>query len=71
MSLNRRSLFTSAIAFSLSGTLGLAACNSTASGSGTGSAGDVASAATAALALNNDAWSYDADNDVYYQLGLS
>lgn len=71
MELSRRSLFTSTIAFSLFGGLGLAACTSGASGSGTSSAGGSGTAATGVLALNNAGWSHDAENDVYYQIGLS
>ena len=71
MELSRRSLFTSTIAFSLFGGLGLAACTSGASGSETSSAGGSGTAATGVLALNNAGWSHDAENDVYYQIGLS
>lgn len=71
MDLNRRSLFRSAIAFSLFSGLGLAACSSGASGNGTTSASGSGTAATGTLALNNAAWNHDADNDVYYQIGLS
>ena len=71
MDLSRRSLFTSAIAFSLFSGLGLTACASRTSDSTASSTGVSGTAATGALALNNAGWSHDAVNDVYYQIGLS
>ena len=71
MDLSRRSLFKSAIAFTLFSGFGLAACSSGTSGDGTASSGGSGTAAAGTLALNNANWSHDADNDVYYQLGLS
>ena len=71
MNLSRRSLFRSAIAFTLFSGLGLAACSSGTSGVGTASTGGSGTAAAGTLALNNAKWSHDADNDVYYQIGLS
>ena len=71
MDLSRRSLFTSAIAFSLFSGLGLTACASRTSDSTASSTGVSGIAATGALALSNAGWSHDAVNDVYYQIGLS
>ena len=71
MDLSRRSLFKSAIAFTLFSGFGLAACSSGTSGIGTASSGGSGTAAAGTLALNNANWSHDADNDVYYQIGLS
>ncbi|WP_338571091.1 subtype A tannase [Arachnia propionica] len=71
MDLSRRSLLTSAVAFSLFGGLGLTACASRTSGSTASSTGVSGTAATGALALNSADWSHDAINDVYYQIGLS
>ena len=71
MDLSRRSLFTSAIAFSLFSGLGLTACASRTSGTTTSSSSVSGTAATGALVLNNAGWSHDAVNDVYYQIGLS
>lgn len=71
MDLSRRSLFTSAIAFSLFSGLGLTACASRTSDSTASSTGVSGTAATGALALSNAGWSHDAVNDVYYQIGLS
>ena len=71
MNLSRRSLFRSAIAFTLFSGLGLAACSSGTSGTGTASTGGSGTTAAATLALNNAKWNHDADNDVYYQIGLS
>lgn len=71
MDLSRRSLFKSAIAFTLFSGFGLAACSSGTSGDGTASSGGSGTAAAGTLALNNAKWSHDADNDVYYQLGLN
>ena len=71
MDLSRRSLLTSAVAFSLFGGLGLTACASRTSGTAASSTGVSGTAATGALALNSAGWSHDAENDVYYQIGLS
>ena len=71
MDLSRRSLFRSAIALTLFSGFGLAACSSGTSSNGTASSGGSGTAAAGTLALNNAKWSHDADNDVYYQLGLS
>ena len=71
MDLSRRSLFRSSIAFTLFSGLGMAACSSGTSGIGTASTGGSGTAAAGTLALNNAKWSHDADNDVYYQIGLS
>ena len=71
MDISRRSLFRSAIAVTLFSSLGLAACSSGTSGNGTASTSGSGAAAAGTLALNNAKWSHDADNDVYYQLGLS
>ncbi len=71
MDLSRRSLLTSAVAFSLFGGLGLTACASRTSGSTASSTGVSGTATTGALTLNSADWSHDAINDVYYQIGLS
>ena len=71
MDLSRRSLFTSAIAFSLFSGLGLTACASRTSDSTASSTGVSGTAATGAQTLSNAGWSHDAVNDVYYQIGLS
>ena len=71
MDLSRRSLLTSAVAFSLFGGLGLTACASRTSGTAASSTGVSGTAATGVLALNSAGWSHDAENDVYYQIGLS
>ena len=71
MDLSRRSLLTSAVAFSLFGGLELTACASRTSGTTTSSSSVSGTAATGALVLNNAGWSHDSENDVYYQIGLS
>jgi len=71
MDLSRRSLFTSAIAFSLFSGLGLTACASRASSNTASSTGASGTAATGSLALSSAGWSHDAENDVYYQIGLN
>lgn len=70
MDLTRRSLFKSAVTLGLFGSLGLAACSSGIPGNGTASDSGSGTSATGTLALNNAGWSHDADNDVYYQIGL-
>jgi|GEM_PF-3907941 len=71
MDLSRRSLFTSAIALSLFSGLGLTACASRASSNTASSTGASGTAATGSLALSSAGWSHDAENDVYYQIGLN
>ncbi len=56
MDLSRRSLFRSAIAFTLFSGLGLAACRSGTSGNGTASSGGSGTATAGALALCNAPW---------------
>ena len=71
MDLSRRSLLTSAVTFSLFGGLGLTACASRASSNTASSTGASGTAATGSLALSSAGWSHDAENDVYYQIGLN
>lgn len=67
-SLTRRSFLVGGVL----GTLGLAACSNA-------GGGDTADSGTSengmgdysALSIDNSAWSYDADNDIYYQLGVA
>ena len=71
MDLSRRSLLTSAVTFSLFSGLGLTACASRASSNTASSTGASGTAATGSLALSSVGWSHDAENDVYYQIGLN
>ena len=71
MDLSRRSLLTSAVTFSLFSGLGLTACASRASSNTASSTGASGTAATGSLALSSAGWSHDAENDVYYQIGLN
>ncbi|WP_147680107.1 subtype A tannase [Actinomyces ruminicola] len=72
MMISRRSVMRAVPVAALLGATGMAACSND-SGSSTTASGGASSAAAGAveLALNPAAWSYDADGDVYYQLGLS
>lgn len=70
MNLSRRTVLKAVPVASMLGVAGLSAC-SDAQTSGSATASGSAAAASGALALGNAAWSYDADNDVYYQIGLS
>lgn len=65
MDLSRRTILGSAVALGVLGSLGLTGCGQSSGGATT------TSAATGTLALDSAAWSYDADHDVYYQLGLT
>ncbi|MBW3070090.1 carboxylesterase family protein [Actinomyces sp. 594] len=71
MIFSRRTVMRAVPVATLLGVAGLAAC-STDSGGSTNTSGSTAAPTTSTdLALNPAAWSYDADGDVYYQLGLS
>ncbi|RAX21635.1 esterase [Actinomyces sp. Z5] len=71
MILSRRTVMRAVPVATLLGVAGLAACSND-SGSSTNTSGSPAASTTSTdLALNPAAWSYDADGDVYYQLGLS
>ncbi|SHE25867.1 subtype A tannase [Actinomyces glycerinitolerans] len=73
MNISRRAVMHAVPVAALLGAAGLAACSNDSGGAG-GATGESASAAPTTstdLALNPAAWSYDADGDVYYQLGLS
>ncbi|MDU0348365.1 subtype A tannase [Actinomyces sp. MRS3W] len=73
MRLSRRTLLGAVPVATLLGAAGLAACsNDSGSSTATATASGSAPAPTSTdLALDSAAWSYDADGDVYYQLGLS
>ncbi|SDN84584.1 Carboxylesterase family protein [Actinomyces ruminicola] len=72
MMLSRRTLMGVVPVATLLGVAGLAACSDD-SGESTGSSAAATPLATTdvSLALDSAAWNYDADGDVYYQLGLS
>ncbi|WP_136313694.1 carboxylesterase family protein [Actinomyces procaprae] len=71
MMISRRSVMRAVPVAALLGATGMAACSND-SGSSTNTSGSTAASTTSTdLALNPAAWSYDADGDVYYQLGLS
>ncbi|QHO91145.1 esterase [Actinomyces sp. 432] len=71
MIFSRRTVMRAVPVATLLGVAGLAAC-STDSGGSTNTSGSTAAPTTSTdLALNPAAWSYDADGNVYYQLGLS
>lgn len=73
MNISRRAVMHAVPVAALLGAAGLAACSNDSGGAG-GATGESASAApttSTALALDSAAWSYDADGDVYYQLGLT
>ena len=68
MTISRRTLVTAVPVATLLGAVGLSACGSQDESSSTASSTGTASAS---LALDPASWSYDSDNDVYYQIGLS
>ena len=77
LSFTRRGFLTAAGAIGVAGTtLGLFGCSSASTQGGTSSAAasstTIATAASTAgsVELNSAAWSHDADNDVYYQIGV-
>jgi hypothetical protein len=49
----------------------LAGCGAASSASASAAASGSTAAASGALALDSAAWQYDADNDVYYQIGVA
>lgn len=65
MNLTRRQVLQTVSVAAVLGGAGLSGCTSSSGGSSSAGTG------TAALKLSSDAWRYDADNDVYYQLGVS
>jgi hypothetical protein len=68
MELTRRNLLQGFTAASILGGLTLAGCTPS---SGSASSAATAGTASASLTFNDKAWSYDATNDVYYQIGTS
>ncbi|PHP51872.1 subtype A tannase [Actinomyces ruminis] len=72
MMLSRRTLMGAVPVATLLGAAGLAACSDDSGNSASGSTAATPAATTdASLTLDSAAWNYDADGDVYYQLGLS